>query len=117
MGSAVGGPMGAAILGGAGISAISSVTSSKITTQRSSALSGNPGILDDFVPYIILHRPVQSLAKDFRKFKGYPSNITATLSSVTGYTEVEYVNLQNIPNATSAEMDEIKNLLSKGVLL
>lgn len=117
MGTAVGGPMGAAIAGGATLSAVSSVTSSKITTQRSGSLSGNFGILDDFVPYLIFHRPVQSLAKDFKKFKGYPSNITSQLSSLSGYTEVEYINLQNIPNATSAEMDEIKNLLRQGVLI
>ena len=117
MGGAVGGPVGAAIAGGAGLSAAAGVVGSKNTTQRASNMSGNYGILDDFTPYLILHRPIQSLADKFRTFKGYPSNITAKLSSVTGYTEVEHINLQNIPNATSEEMDEIKSLLQSGVII
>lgn len=117
MGCAIGGPVGGAVAAGAGLSAASTVVGSKITTQRSGALSGNYGVLDDFVPYLIFHRPIQSLADKFKTFKGYPSNITARLSSLSGYTEVEYINLQNIPNATSAEMDEIKNLLKQGVLI
>lgn len=117
MGCAIGGPVGGAVAAGAGLSAASTVVGSKITTQRSGALSGNYGVLDDFVPYLIFHRPIQSLADKFKTFKGYPSNITAKLSSLSGYTEVEYINLQNIPNATSAEMDEIKNLLKQGVLI
>ncbi len=93
------------------------VAMSKVQIQRSGDISGSTGMLDDFEPYLIIHRPQQSLAENFRKFKGYPSNISATLSSLSGYTEVEYVNLQNIPNATSEEMDEIKSLLQSGVLL
>lgn len=117
MGSAVGGGVGGGMILGATASGIGNVASSKIVTQRSGALGGNVGVLDEFVPYLIIHRPVQSLAKDFKTFKGYPSNITSRLGDLRGYTEVEYVNLGDIPNATSAEMDEIKNLLSKGVLI
>lgn len=105
------------LVAGATISAASSVAGSKVRTGRSGDLSGAASLLDDFVPYIILHRPVQSLAKDYNKFKGYPSNITARLGSLKGYTEVEHVHLQDIPNATSAEMDEIKSLLKGGVIL
>lgn len=117
MGTAVGGPVGTAIGVGAGLSAAAGVVGSKVTTQRASGLTGNVGILDDYVPYIILHRPIQSLANKFKSYKGYPSNITAKLSTVSGYTEVEYVNLQGIPNATSEEMDEIKSLLQSGVII
>ena len=117
MGTAIGGPIGAAAMGGAGVSGAISVTSSKVTTSRSGTLAGSVGLLDDFTPYLIIHRPIQSLANKFSSFKGYPSNITAVLSSVSGYTEVEFINLQNIPNATSAEMAEIKNLLKQGVII
>lgn len=117
MGSAVGGGVGGGMILGATASGIGNVASSKIVTQRSGALGGNVGVLDEFTPYLIIHRPVQSLANNFKTFKGYPSNITRQLSSISGYTEVEYINLQNIPNATSAEMEEIKNLLNKGVLI
>ena len=100
----------------AAVSTASAVASSKTHTTRSGNLAGSIGLLDDFRPFFIFHRPVQSLAGNFRKFKGYPSNITRTLSDINGYTEVEYINLQNIPNATSAEMDEIKSILTSGAI-
>lgn len=105
------------LVAGATISAASSVAGSKVRTGKSGDLSGAASLLDDFVPYIILHRPVQSLARDYNKFKGYPSNITASLGSLIGYTEVEHIHLRDIPNATSAEMEEIKSLLKSGVIL
>lgn len=108
---------GGAFVAGMTISAAANVASSKIRTGRSGDISGSASLMDDFVPYVIIHRPVQSLAKDYNKFKGYPSNITSLLGSLSGYTEVEHVHLSGIPNATSAEMDEIKNLLKEGVIL
>ncbi len=101
---------------GTAINSAINVAMSKTNIQRSGDISGSASLLDDFVPYLIIHRPIQSLANGFNTFKGYPSNITALLSSLRGYTEVEYINLQNIPNATDAEMNEIKNLLSNGVI-
>ena len=84
--------------------------------SRSGDLSGAVGLLDDFLPYLIIHRPIQSLAENFKSFKGYPSNITATLSSLKGYTEVEYIHLKNI-KATDAEIEEIEALLKEGVII
>lgn len=104
------------LVAGATISAATSVAGSKVRTARSGDLAGSVSLLDDFVPYVILHRPVQSLAKDYNKFKGFPSNITASLGSVSGYTEVEHIHLQNIPNATREEMDEIVTILKNGAI-
>ena len=115
MGAAVGG--GAGALAGTVMSSAANVASTKIRTTKSDDMSGASSLMDDYVPYFILHRPIQSLAKDYNKFKGYPSNITSLLGNLKGYTEVEHINLQNIPNATEAEMVEIKNLLKQGVLL
>ena len=103
--------------GGAAISAAVNVAMSKVNLQRSGDLSGSVGLLDDFVPYIIIHRPVQSLANDFKSFKGYPSNITSRLASLSGYTEVEYIHLTGISGATDAELNEIEALLKSGVII
>ena len=109
---------GSALLAvGAGISAAGNVMASKIRTSRSGELNGAASLMDDFVPYLIFHRPVQSLAKDYNKFKGYPSNITAVLNTLSGYTEVEHIHLTGIPNATSEEMEEIVSLLKSGVII
>ena len=115
IGAAVGG--GAGAMAGVTISSAANVASSKIRLNKGSDVSGSLSVMDDFTPYFIFHRPIQSLAKNYNKFKGYPSNITATLGSVSGYTEVEHIHLQNIPNATSEEMEEIVSLLKTGVLL
>jgi hypothetical protein len=102
---------------GAGVNSALNVAISKVQIQRSGDISGSTGLLDDFVPYLIIHRPQQSLAQNFKTFKGYPSNISAILSSLTGYTEVEYVHLTGISGATDAELTEIEALLKSGVII
>lgn len=119
--SGLGGVTGAAMGGGsfaaAAISAGVNVAFSKRNITRSGDIQGVPGILDDFVPYLIIHRPVQSLPADFKKFKGYPSNIRATLNSLSGYVEVEYIHLDDIAGATDTELEEIETLLKQGVII
>ena len=117
-GAAVGGAAGAAMkIGGAGVSAANAVSSSKVTTQRVGNISGGVSLMDDFVPYLIVHRPIQSLAKTYAQNKGYTSNISAALSSLNGYTEVEYIHLDGISGATDAELKEIEGLLKNGVII
>lgn len=99
------------------ITAAVNVAMSKTKVTRSGNISGVTGILDDFVPYLIIHRPVQSLPQNFKAQKGYPSNITALLSNLTGYTEVEYVHLTGITGATDTELQEIEDLLKRGVII
>lgn len=115
-------PTGAAAASGAGaagamVGAALNVAMSKRVVQRAGDISGSVALLDDFTPYVIVHRPIQSLAKDFKTFKGYPSNITATLSTLSGYTEVEYVHLTGIDGATDEELKEIERLLKSGVII
>ena len=117
-GAAIGGAAGAAAkLGGVGVSAANAVASSKITTQRVGNISGSAAIMDDFVPYLIVHRPIQSLAQSYAQNKGYTSNISAVLSSLSGYTEVEYIHLTGISGATDTELEEIESLLKEGVII
>lgn len=105
-----------ATLAGMAISSAANVAASKTRTSRSGDISGAVSLMDDFVPYVIIHRPVQSLARDYNKFKGYPSNITYTLDSLNGYTEVEHVHLTGI-KATDTELQEIEDLLKSGVII
>lgn len=115
IGGAVGGGVG--IAAGATISAAANVASTKINTSRSGDLKGSISLMDDFVPYLIIHRPVQSLAASYNNFKGYPSNITETLNSLSGYTEVEHIHLTGISGATDGELREIETLLKEGVII
>lgn len=114
-GLVAGGAMGA--VGGAATSAINVATHAQSNVQRSGSLVSNTGVLGDFLPYIVLHRPKQSLAQNFKTFKGYQSNITSMLGSCKGYTEVEYVHLTGIDGATDTELNEIESLLKSGVII
>ena len=110
------GGSGAAIAG-TSISAAGSVATSKVRTSRGGDISGTSGFLDDFRPFFIFHRPAQSLAKNYNKFKGYTSNISSKLSSLSGYTEVEHIHLTGIIGATDTELEEIETLLKEGVII
>ena len=114
-GLARGGAMGA--IGGAATSALNVATSAQSNVQRSGSLASNTGILGEFTPYVVLHRPKQSMAQNFKSFKGYQANITMKLGACKGYTEVDYIHLTNISGATDTELNEIEALLKKGVII
>lgn len=116
---AVGGSLtgGAAGIASAITASAVSVTLAKTHINRSGDLSGAVGMLDEFTPYLIIHRPIQSLPDSYARDKGRPSNITATLSSLAGYTEVEYIHLTGISGATEEELIEIETLLKNGVII
>lgn len=107
---------GAGAVVGAVQSAATVAASKHSQVSRGGSLGGSVGVLGDFVPYLIIHRPIQSLAADFAHKKGYPSNITATLSRVSGYTEVDSIHLENIP-CTDMEREELLRILQEGVIL
>lgn len=97
--------------------AISSLTASaKPTISRGGSMNGTNGILGYKTPYLIVTRPIQSYPADFETFKGYPSNITAKLGDLSGFTKVNTIHLENI-TATEKELEEIERLLKAGVIL
>lgn len=114
-GAIIGNAAGAVVGGVAG--AITTAASKQSDVQRSGSIAANSGVLSEFTPYVIIHRPVQSLPASFKQLKGYTSNISATLSSLSGYTEVEYVHLNGITGATDTELEEIETLLKNGVII
>ena len=114
VGLATGNP--AAAVAGAAFGAVNTATA-KNHVQRTGDLAGSSGLMGEFVPYVIMHKPVQSLAKNYNRFKGYPANITSRLGALTGYTEVEHIHLSSIPQATDAELNEIERLLKEGVVI
>lgn len=95
--------------------ASTAVNSMKPSVEKSGSLSGTGGMLGVQTPYLILTRPRQAVASQQNKFMGYPSFITENLGSISGYTEVEFVHLENI-SATESELSEIENLLKTGVI-
>lgn len=115
LGGAVGG--GGAGLAAGAISAAINVAFAQTHVSRSGTMEGSTGLLDDFMPYLIIKRPIQSLAAGFKTQKGYPSNMSAVLNTCSGYTEVEYIHLTGITGATDTELEEIESLLKEGVII
>ena len=54
---------------------------------------------------------------DYFSLKGRPLNMYKKLSDLTGFTVVDDIHVENIPNATLTEMNEIERLLTNGVIL
>lgn len=101
---------------GAVTAVASSVVSSKPRVEKSGSLSGMGGMLGVFSPYLIITRPRQALPANQNAFQGYPAFITRTLGSISGFTRISEVHLDNI-TCTDAEKQEIKTLLEQGVIL
>lgn len=92
------------------------VISSKPSINKGGGISGNVGILGVQKPYVEIIRPRQALPQNQNVLQGYPSLIYSRLGDLSGYTEVENINLENV-NATDEEKTEIFNLLNTGVIL
>lgn len=100
----------------AGTIASTAVNSMKPSVEKSGSMSGTGGILAVQTPYLILTRPNQALPEKQNTFTGYPSFITSKLGSLSGYTEIEEIHLENIPG-TEQEISEIESLLTGGVII
>lgn len=95
---------------------VGQVMSGKASTSHSGTISGAAGMLGVRNAYLIIEFPNQSLAKDYKHFVGYPSNMYARLGTLSGYTEVEQVIPEGIWG-TDDEMAELVDALKGGVYL
>lgn len=95
---------------------VGNVMSAKGGVSHSGTISGAAGMLGVRTPYVIIEYPNQSLPVDYRHFVGYPSNITATLGELTGYTECEQLIAEGI-TGTDGEYTELVEALKGGVYL
>jgi hypothetical protein len=113
-GVALSGGVGAMGAAGSFVNSALAVQAAKPQALRSGSISGTPGLMGGFIPYIMVERPAQSFPAGNNKQHGRPANIGGVLSSFSGYTEVSEIITHNI-KATDSELDEIKELLSNGV--
>lgn len=88
----------------------------KPNVEKSGSISGTGALLAIQKPYLILTRPNQALPENQNKYTGYPSFITAKLSDISGYTEIEKIHVDDVP-CTESELVEIETLLKQGVIL
>lgn len=90
-------------------------SASHVGVDRSGSFSGNGGAMASKTPYLIVTRTVPYTASNYNELYGFPSNVKATLSNLSGYTRVKDVRTNNISNATDEEKMMIETLLKNGV--
>ena len=66
---------------------------------------------------LIMSRMTAENPEDMETQMGYACQTKRTLSTLSGYTEVETIHLENMDPATSTEINEIEQLLKSGVIL
>ena len=110
---------GGASIGAQSIATLSAsgmnVLGSKESVQRGGQITSTSGMLGVKYPIITILRAEQSRPKEFKSFKGYPSNLYARISELSGYTEIEYIHLDGII-ALDSEKEELERLLKSGVI-
>lgn len=116
--SAVGNLIGVAATGSVGnavglVQNVAQATLQKPSIQKSGTMGGDPGMLSEFQPFVILTRPVQALPKNFNKLRGNTSMIGGKVSSFSGYLEVSEIDLSGIA-CTEAEKDLILQAFKEG---
>lgn len=102
-----------------GVLSLVSATSNMLSganVKRTGSLSSASGFMGIKKPYLILSRPVQSLADSYNHFNGFVSNIKMKLGDCSGFTKVDMVHLEAIP-CMDEEKAEIESLLKSGVLI
>ena len=122
------------VIGGIGKTALSAVTSggskalgegaqsaintmaSKPSIERSGGASGTAGILGERIPKVIIERPIQSYPSNFNQYEGLPSNITATVGSLRGFTKFEKLEMKGL-KCSQNDIDEIETLLKEGIYI
>lgn len=95
---------------------VGQVMSGKVAVQHSGTISGSAGLLGCRRPYIYIEYPNQSLPKDYKHYYGYPSNMTANLGGLKGFTQCYQVLLNGFAG-TDGEHAELLEALKEGVYL
>ena len=110
-GAAVGGPVGAVA------GAVGGAFKGGASIDRCGGFSANAACMGIKKPYLIITRKYAYDAGSYNEFYGYPSNVTVSLASCRGYTQVKSVHIETIPVATDNEKTEIESLLKQGVII
>lgn len=110
--------------------AVSEIFSEKVQVQRTGNITGNAGTLGEYVPYIILEKPIRSVPMDNESLNGYPLNWGGTLNDFvntkneitgnygSGYTVIKPNTARiNDIDALDEEKQMIKEILESGVVL
>ena len=91
------------------------INKTPVHVSRNGGFTDGSASLGVQYPYIILSRPTQSVPEEYGHHYGYPSNISAKLNTLKGYTEIGEIHLDGI-SATDSELKELDAILKGGVI-
>lgn len=105
------------IEGATGIASnLADAVGSKPSIEQSNGYNAGMSFMCYRRPYLLIERPVASFSKNYPKEQGLPLNVTKKLSSVTGFTTCDNVNLDGF-SCTDEEKIMIVNALKEGIIL
>lgn len=97
-------------------SAALNVLNSKVNHSHSGSLTGAAFFMGSQKPYLLIHRARQSVPEHANRYYGYPSNVTAVLGSLSGFTTVKDIVLDGFP-LTRDELEKLRGILSAGIYI
>lgn len=102
-------------IAGAAVGAAKGLINGNVDVRKSGSFNPNAASMDDKVPFIIMQRNIDDTPNQFNEWQGYPLHQTAYLGGCKGYTIA--TNIHYSGPATSEEIAEIEDVLSKGAIL
>lgn len=104
---------------GAGKIGTGYITANQRHVERGSISIGMNELFNPKDIYLIISRDVPEITDltEYRKLYGLPLERTVNLSTLSGYTRVGDIHLENFDTATESELNEIESLLRTGVIL
>lgn len=116
VGGAIKGGVGGAIAGGVAAASAVAVTDGKLQVDRAGNIASTGGFLAYKYPFITINAPWAATPKNQHMFTGYPLYATKKIGNMSGYTEIDKINLTGVLG-TEDEKAEIISLLKGGVYL
>ena len=95
---------------------IGGIGSIGVNIERSGGFSGNAGAMGVKKPYLVINRAINAQADGYNVLYGFPLNKKVKLIQCKGYTRVQSVHV-DIPYATQEECNEIRDMLTRGIII
>ena len=110
-----------AAIAGAAISATTYTFNHRNEPSHEGILASNfgdvTGFLSNRIPFLVITRPKMSIPETYGQHNGYPSNISARLGDLKGYTKVKDVHMEGFGKCTRSEIDAIESILKEGFII
>lgn len=97
-------------------SSLADAVGAKPSIEQSNGYNAGMSFMCYRRPYLLIERPVASFSKNYPSEQGLPLNVTKKLSSVTGFTTCDNINLDGF-SCTDEEKIMIANALREGIIL